>query len=299
MNPRKIAALIDRDKISLEKIGIPALAKIGKIIAEQVTAARNDHASPETIKVMIVRYMARMEPIILDGMVAGHLAGRARTIKLAAQGMAARKHALGAYDEALEYYKKRMTLTPEDVEKLKKLYGQKALSVVKGASDMVEKRAAEAIKESLESGEHVKDAVARLRGALEGTGIIEPSPFLCETLIRSSIGAAYSAGQWNALKDPALAEVHEGFLYVITGDNRVRETHQEWDGFNGPKDHDFWQTHYPLCGYNCRCHAIPTFTEAESNIPADYEPADEGDNPVTGLPWGTPPPDEMNDGLNE
>jgi uncharacterized protein with gpF-like domain len=296
--PRQTAALIDRDKVALEKIGVPAAAAVGKVLAREVSAAYIDHASHATISVMIARYMSRMQPIILDGMVAGHLSGRARTIKLATLGLAANKKALGAYDDALAYYQKRMNLSPADVEKLRKLYGQKSLEVTKTASELVQKRAVDAIKESLEKGEHIKDASDRLRTALESCGISEPSPFLCETLTRTCIGASYTSGQWNALKDPDIADVHAGFIYVTTGDNRVRETHFEWDYFTGPKDHPFWQTHYPLCGWNCRCTVIATFTETPTNIPAVYSPADEGDNPVTGLPWGTPD-DETDDGLND
>ena len=251
MNPRATAALIDRDKKTLERIGVPAATAIGKVLATQVTAAFNDHASQAVLSAMISRYMRRLEPIILDGMVAGHLAGRLRAAKLAAQGLAARKRALSAYDDALAYFRRRMDLKPEDIERLRKLYGQKALSVTKSASDLVEKRATAAIQESLEKGEHIKDAMARLNTALASAGVVEPSPFLCETLVRTNLGAAYSAGEWRALQDPALAEVHTGFYYCTVGDMRVRETHAEWDGFTGPKDHEFWQTHYPLCGWQC------------------------------------------------
>jgi hypothetical protein len=260
--PRQTAALINRDKVSLERIGVPAAAAVGKILAAQVSAAFNDHASQATISAMIGRYMARVEPIILDSMVAGHLSGRARAIKLSAQGLAGHRKALSAYDDALSYYQKRMKLTPEDIEKLRKLYGQKALSVTKSASDLVDRRATAAIQESIEKGEHIRDAMARLKGAFESAGIVEPSPFLCETLVRSNLGAAYTAGEWQALRDPELAEVHAGFLYVCTGDNRVRPEHLEWDYFTGPKDDPFWQTHYPLCGWNC----VPGETLVRGNV---------------------------------
>ena len=274
--PRQTAALINRDKVSLERIGVPAAAAVGKVLAAQVSSAFNDHASQKTISAMIARYMGRMEPIILDSMVAGHLSGRARAIKLSAQGLAGHRKALSAYDSALEYYSKRMKLTPEDIAKLRKLYGQKALSVTKSASDLVDRRATAAIQESIEKGEHIKDAMARLKGAFESAGIVEPSPFLCETLARTGIAQGYAAGSWNALQSPDLQEVLEGFTYTTVGDMRVRPEHATWDGFTGPKDHPFFSTHWPPCSWNCRCCVIPSFTEAESNIPENYEPADPG-----------------------
>ena len=283
----KTAALMDRDKRSLEKIGIPAAVNIGNVMALRIKLAVED--KPSEIKQIVREYMSHMHPIILDGMVAGVLSGRLRMAKIAAQGIATRKHALGAYDEALAYYRKRMGLSTDDVDALKKTYSAKALKVVKGASDMVERKAQEAIAESLKLGEHVKDAQARLQAAMNTAGVDEASPWLCETITRTNIAAAYSAGNHQALQDPDLAEFHIGYRYATVGDARVRETHEEWDGFVGPKDDEFWQTHYPPCGYNCRCCAIPLFSDYESNIPEDYEDADDGINPVTGLDWGTPP----------
>lgn len=270
----KLAALLDRDKVALENIGVPAAANVGKVLVVKAKLALEDALSKQKVIPVIHEYMSHMEPIILDGMVAGHLSARARMTKLASKALASRHFKLSAYDEALKYYQKRMALSDEDVQKLRKLYGNEAARVTRSASDLVEKKAAEAISESLKAGEHIKLAQARLLTALESAGISEPSPFLCETLVRTGISQAYSAGQYNALNDDALKDVHQGWQYVTVGDNRVRPEHEELDGMTADVDNEVWDKYLPPLGFNCRCTVIPLFSDFEEDIPDDLPEID-------------------------
>lgn len=270
---KKIAALLDRDKQALERIGVPAAANVGKILAVKVRLARENGIA--SVAPTIVEYMSHLQPIILDGMVAAHLSARARALRMAAKALAHRKYHLSAYDEALAYYKKRLNLSAEDIEKLRKLYGNEASKVTRSASDLVERKAAEAISQSIEAGEHIKLAQSRLQAAMEAAGVSEPSPFLCETLVRTGIAQAYAAGQYNALDDPDLADVHKGWQYVTVGDNRVREEHEELDGMTADADNEVWDIYLPPLGFNCRCTAIPIFNDNfEEDIPDDLPEID-------------------------
>lgn len=270
----KLAALLDRDKRALENIGVPAAANVGKVLAVKAKLALEDAYSKQKVIPVIREFMSHMEPVILDGMVAGHLSARARMIKLASKALASRHFKLSAYDEALKYYQKRMNLSSEDVEKLRKLYGNEAVRVTRSASAMVEEKAAKAISESLKAGEHINLAQQRLITALQAAGISEPSPFLCETLVRTGISQAYAAGQYNAMSDPALADVHKGWQYTTVGDNRVREEHEELDGMTADLDNDVWDTYLPPLGFNCRCTVIPLFSDFDEDIPDDLPEID-------------------------
>ncbi len=269
---KKIAELLDRDKLALERIGVPAAANIGNVLL--IKAKLAFESSPKAVVPVIAEWMSRLEPIILDGMVAAHLSARARALRMAAQAKVRRHYKLSAYDEALAYYKKRLDLSSEDIAKLRKLYGNEAAKVTRTASKAVEDKAAKAIMESLEAGEHIKLAQARLMTALESAGISEPSPFLCETLVRTGIAQAYAAGQYNVMADPDLADVHKGWQYVTVGDNRVREEHEELDGMTADEDNEVWDTYLPPLGFNCRCCAIPLFSDVEENIPDDLPEID-------------------------
>jgi hypothetical protein len=45
-------------------------------------------------------------------------------------------------------------------------------------------------------------------------------------------------------------------MYTAVHDDRTRPLHREWDGTTLPIDDPWWNTHYPPCGWNCRCHVI-------------------------------------------
>jgi SPP1 gp7 family putative phage head morphogenesis protein len=69
-----------------------------------------------------------------------------------------------------------------------------------------------------------------------------------------NVRQSYATGQWarierNKARMPFL-------VYRTMHDERVRLSHQAWDGLVLPVDHPFWRTHYPPNGWRCRCHVI-------------------------------------------
>ena len=67
----------------------------------------------------------------------------------------------------------------------------------------------------------------------------------------TNIRIAYARGRWQAIK--RLAHMRPWLRYVAILDERTRPEHARWHGTILRWDHPFWQTHYPPCGWNCRC----------------------------------------------
>ena len=44
--------------------------------------------------------------------------------------------------------------------------------------------------------------------------------------------------------------------YSAVLDRRTRPAHRAWNGIILPVDHPWWQTHFPPCGWNCRCTVL-------------------------------------------
>lgn len=73
---------------------------------------------------------------------------------------------------------------------------------------------------------------------------------ILDTNLRQSNAAGrWQAGQRNKTRQPYL-------LYRTMRDERVRLSHQAWDGIALPIDHPWWATHFPPNGWRCRCRAI-------------------------------------------
>ena len=273
---RHQAALSDRDRTELERVGVPAVAKVGAAIQRAVLGAVLDNANAGTIRELIARGTPAMIPVLRDAMVAGHLRGRIRALTRAAGSLTTKGMAFGAYDEALEQFAKRLQLGDADIDRLRTLYNNEAVRVTRSANDLLEARASQAIRESLAEGEHTKAATERMKQAFAAAGVVPDNNFLCETLARTQIQLAYGAGAWNANQLPEIQEILRGYHYVTVGDARVRPNHAEMDGTMAAPDNPLWEKWWPPSGFNCRCACIPIFGDFEEYIPDPLPEPDEG-----------------------
>ncbi|ACB34513.1 putative head morphogenesis protein SPP1 gp7 [Leptothrix cholodnii SP-6] len=64
---------------------------------------------------------------------------------------------------------------------------------------------------------------------------------------------SYAAGRWAGIER---SKARLPFvIYRTMRDEQVRNSHRPWDGLALPVDDPWWDTHYPPCGWRCRCHA--------------------------------------------
>jgi SPP1 gp7 family putative phage head morphogenesis protein len=75
-----------------------------------------------------------------------------------------------------------------------------------------------------------------------------------QTEYRFAIAASQTAARWTEFEKEA--DVIPNLQYQTVGDSSVRADHARLDGVVRPVGDNFWQTHYPPNGWNCRCEAI-------------------------------------------
>lgn len=90
------------------------------------------------------------------------------------------------------------------------------------------------------------------------------SPSRLQTIYRTNMQSAYAAGAWDAIE--ANADLAPFLLYDAIDDHRTREDHAAWDGTVLPIAHDWWKTHYPPNGWNCRCSVIQLSEEELADL---------------------------------
>lgn len=69
-----------------------------------------------------------------------------------------------------------------------------------------------------------------------------------------NVRQSYAAGRWARIE--RLKARFPFVIYRTMRDERVRASHAAWDGVALPVDHEFWNTHFPPCGWSCRCTAF-------------------------------------------
>jgi SPP1 gp7 family putative phage head morphogenesis protein len=103
---------------------------------------------------------------------------------------------------------------------------------------------------------------------------------------------AYAAGQWAQLQQTKGS--HPYLRYITQRDDKVRCAHRAWDNVTLPITHPFWKTHFPPCGWRCRCRVV-----AVSQAEYDAGKTPSGDDMVTTAPdivtreWRNPRTDQV------
>lgn len=80
------------------------------------------------------------------------------------------------------------------------------------------------------------------------------SPWRLETIFRTNMQTAYAAAAWQEIEDQK--EIAPFLMYDAVDDLRTRPLHASWDKKVFPVTHQWWKTHYPPNGWNCRCGVI-------------------------------------------
>jgi SPP1 gp7 family putative phage head morphogenesis protein len=88
----------------------------------------------------------------------------------------------------------------------------------------------------------------------ELTGTSRPvlvGPRRLRTIYDTNMRVSRAAGHWARIQE--LKKVAPYLRYSSIRDRRTRPAHRRWHGTILPVDHPWWDTHFPPCGWNCRC----------------------------------------------
>ena len=102
-------------------------------------------------------------------------------------------------------------------------------------------------------------AVAYIRSRLGSAGLSLARPYVIETIYRTAVQTAYSAGRMQANADPAIQEILWGYQYSAVMDDRTSDLCSRLDQLVRPKDDPVWQTLTPPNHYNCRSDLLEVF----------------------------------------
>jgi len=156
------------------------------------------------------------------------------------------------FDEAIEYFGARIPMTPERFAALSE--GAKATAFMIGGvtrMDLVEGIHGAVLK-AIEAGETLADFQGRVDDLFTSQGFAAAEEGLgawrLETTFRTNIQTAYNVGRYEQMVD--MTEAFPYWEYDAVNDGNTRPEHAALDGKVFPADHPFWDTWYPINGYN-------------------------------------------------
>lgn len=77
------------------------------------------------------------------------------------------------------------------------------------------------------------------------------SPARLRTIYETNLRTSYMAGRWQRIE--RTKKTLPLLRYVSVMDGRERPEHHAWHGTILPVDDPWWDTHFPPCGWGCRC----------------------------------------------
>lgn len=88
--------------------------------------------------------------------------------------------------------------------------------------------------------------------SLTGTDeVVNVGPRRLRTIFDTNLRTSRAAGRWSRIQE--LKGTRPFLRYTAVMDARTRPEHRRWHGTILPVDHEWWDTHFPPCGWYCRC----------------------------------------------
>ncbi len=211
------------------------------------------------------------------------------------------------YEAAIASFRKRVPMPDYAWDALEEEARQYAFKVSGVTQAEMVSEVYEAIDKAIAEGTTLKDFTEQIGATLtEAWG--HEDAFRVETIFRTNVQTAYSAGRTEMYSRPAVKEAAPFLRYDDIDDDRECDTCGDWHGTILAQDDPAWEDHTPPLHFNCRCQLTPlSQDEADEEGVAEEAPDREADDgfgaPVRQLDEWEPDlsqyPDEVADVLQE
>lgn len=168
-------------------------------------------------------------------------------------------------EEAIDYFKRKKVLPAKEFYDIRNEARSAAFTVSGIYQEDVLEGFRQEIENALTNGTSQQKVIKNFKNILDGAGHRELGNFHLETVFRTNMQMAYGVGRRKQMED--ISDLLPYWQYSAVNDDRTRPTHRALDGIVLPANHEFWDTHYPPWGWNCRCGIISL-----PEMPEDYNP---------------------------
>lgn len=157
------------------------------------------------------------------------------------------------FTEAIEYFRKKEILSPEEYERLTQAAKSNAFTARRLLSEYLRKTAHGALLRSLETGSTFADFAETLRSSATALGMEPEHTGYLRTVYQTNILAAYGEGKRQAALSPVVAKAKPYVVRLAIGDGRTRDNHIRAHGHAALKDSALGASFMSLWGFQCRC----------------------------------------------
>lgn len=153
--------------------------------------------------------------------------------------------------DAVAYFRSLGYRVTDDWVQTAEAVRARAFAVAKSGSTDILKDIKAGLITAAEAGQSEKQFVDQMMAALSAKGWDGASPGRLKTIFRTNMQSAMMAGRWKQAQETKRSRPY--IQYVAVMDAVTRPSHAAMNGLVFHLDDPIWQTHWPPCGYNCRC----------------------------------------------
>lgn len=207
------------------------------------------------------------------------------------------------FDEAIAWFVGKLALTKDEWEELTTAARRKAFTVANVAQAELVQGVKDSLARALGEGQNFRTWKEQIGPALEEAWGGD-RPWHLETVFRTNVQSAYSAGRYAQLTDDDVIEARPYWMYDAILDGRTTDACTAMHGTVAKADDPWWQGRVPPLHFNCRsslrslapdqAKAQPGFSR---QLPATKGEQGFGDKP--GASEWEPSLDKYDDGLRQ
>lgn len=178
------------------------------------------------------------------------------------------------FAEAIDAFRRRDVVTDDELDVLTETERERAFWVSGVAEADVVQQVWDAVDAAIENGTPIEEFRASVTDALEDAWG-GPKAYRVDTIFRTNLGGAYSAGRYETMTAPEVLEARPYWTIRVVEDSRTSDICRELDEKKIvlPADDPFWKTHVPPFHHCCRSEiAALTPEEAAARGIADAAP---------------------------
>ncbi|OCQ21961.1 phage head morphogenesis protein [Pseudoalteromonas luteoviolacea] len=160
------------------------------------------------------------------------------------------------FDEAISNLKSKVQIPTEPYKDLLGHIHARAFTVAGATKTELLNDLYKAVLAAIENGETITDFRAHFDKAVSkhGWSYNGRRGWRTQVIYQNNKNTARAAGRWQ--QQERVKHRRPYLLYLTAGDSRVRPQHSAWNYILLPIEHNFWHTHYPPNGWNCRCKVV-------------------------------------------
>lgn len=166
-----------------------------------------------------------------------------------------------APDAGLEWFREQMRITVREWKSFQTSAEERGFQLAGVAQLDLIFDVWKALEKAINDGTTLEDFKAAVTERLTAAWG-EENPQRVETIFRTNVQKAYSAGRMQELNRPTTRAIRPFWKYSAVLDSRTSETCRPLNGTILANDHPFWATHTPPLHFRCRSAIISLTEEA-------------------------------------